>query len=163
MNKCFDVECQQRINWFLQAAIKQDKDKNIYVDQYRYGRSIVDKYIPNAPTTPTETDLVTYATPLPTTFVWTASDNSNSIEEVKELETQFGFRLIEVAGSLNYLANTCYRMIFAIRKLCRFTNKPGKKHFVGCLHMLHHLRCFPARAICFYHNVSLSPLANMLI
>lgn len=39
---------------------------------------------------------------------------------------------------------------------------PGKKHYKAILHLLHHLRCHPPKAIKFYHKVEQSPLAVML-
>ena len=43
----FDVEFQGRATWYLQAAITQDQQGNIYLDQKRYAASIVQKVHPH--------------------------------------------------------------------------------------------------------------------
>jgi hypothetical protein len=67
-----------------------------------------------------------------------------------------------VIGLLNYLANTAYEELYAIRKACKYMHQPGRKHFKAVLHLLHHIRCNPPKAIRYYHDVSLSPVADML-
>jgi hypothetical protein len=42
-------------------------------------------------------------------------------------------------------------------------NLPGRKHFQGIIHLLHHLRCFPTQGIMFYHNMRHSTVYKMLI
>lgn len=158
----FDAEAQPRADWFLQARITRDAEKNITIDQSRYARAIVERYIPNAPASPSEEDLIKYSSPLPYEQKWTVEDNSKSEKELKELESTYGFRMIELAGSFNYLANTSYAMLFSIRKLCRFTRSPGPTHFKAALHMLHHIRCYPPMPLIYYHKVENSPLADML-
>jgi hypothetical protein len=132
------------------------------LDQSWYGISIVECYLPNAASIPTPEDMQKYASPLLTTFKWTADDNSTTKEEVRALESEYGIRLIEVAGSLNYLANTDFRLLFAIQKLCRYTTKPGCPHFQATMHMLNHLRCLPAKTVTFYHDSSTAPIAKAL-
>ena len=158
----FEVEISQRATWYLQARIHQDSEGNITLDQSRYARSIIERYLPNAPLETSPEDLITYASPLPSEFKFTANDNSPDTEAVITLEREFGFHMIELAGSLNYLAHTVFEELFAIRKICRFTRLPGRPHFRAALHLLHHLRCHPPQAIKFYRNPSHSPLTQML-
>ena len=99
---------------------------------------------------------------MPTGFVWTSDDNSASKDAVVKLETEFGFHFIEAVGSLNYLANTAVQQLFAIQKACRFTQRPGRRHFEGLLHLLHHIRCHPPPGLTFYHEVDCSPLSHLL-
>jgi hypothetical protein len=54
---------------------------------------------------------------------------------MRALEREYGIRLIEVAGSFNYMANTNFRMLYAIRELRRFTRMPGCPHFQAAIHM----------------------------
>lgn len=159
----FDLEWHDRANWYLQARLTQDADRNISLDQSRYARSIVARYIPNAPVPASPADLDTYLAPLPLGFRWSKDDCSTSPDALLTLERQFGFRLIEVAGSLNYLSHTAVGPLFAIRKLCRFTRSPGLPHFEAALHLLHHLRCHPPPALKYYHNLAHSPLHSMLL
>ena len=158
----FEVEWRPRADWYLQARIQQDKNGNITLDQSRYSKAIVQRYLPNADQTPTVSDLRTYRYPLPRNFKWTREDNASSGEESKQLESEYGYRFIEAVGSLNFLSNTAIRQLFAIRKTCKHMHMPGRNHYKALHHILHHLRCYPAKALIYYHDVSTSPLASLL-
>ena len=118
----------------------------------------MERYLPNAPLEASPKDLTMYSSPLPSEFCFTADDNSPDTEAVVILEKEYGFCMIELAGSLNYLAHTAFEELFAIHKICQFTRLPGRPHFHAALHLLHHLCCHPPQAIKFYRNPSHSPL-----
>jgi len=120
----FEVEVTPCTTWYLQARIDQDSDGNITLDQSHSACSIIVHYLPNAPLEASPEDLLKYASPLPSDFRFTANDDSPDISAVVTLETEFGFRMIEFAGSLNYLAHTAFEELFAIRKICRLTSLP---------------------------------------
>jgi len=163
LSERFDVNIAPRADWYLQARIRQDANGNIILDQQRYSKSIVRRYLPNAADVPTPDDIRRYRSPLPGDFKWTKADNSANKKEVEALEREYGFRFIEVVGSLNYLANTATEELFAIRKSCRHMNLPSRQHFRAILHMLHHLRCHPTNALVFYKDWRQSPVSKMLI
>jgi Reverse transcriptase (RNA-dependent DNA polymerase) len=156
----FNVEWKEFADWYLQARITQDREKNITLDQRRYALSIVQKYLPNYPEQATESEMKTYAFPLPTTFIWKKEDCSADSAAVVRLEHEFGFKMRAVVGSLNYLANTAYEELYAIRKACRYMHLPGRRHFKAVLHLLHHIRCHLPKAIKFYHHVSNAPVSQ---
>ena len=158
----FNADWQARADWYLQARIQQDKDGNIYLDQQRYSKAIVKRYIPHADLNATEADKTKYANPLPFDMTFTKTDRSKTQEEVKALETKYGFRLIEAVPSLNFLSNTAFEELFAVRKLCSFLQLPGEKHFQALLHLLHHIRCHPPNALCYYRDCSKAPIASLL-
>lgn len=158
LQKHFEIQWHTHANWFLKARINQDQYGDITIDQNRYSKSIVQKYIPNSQYPPSEKDINKYRNPIPNNFIWKKSDCSKDIKEVQLLEQQFQFRFIEVVGSLIFLANTAVRQLFAIRKLCKFMHLPGRRHFEALSHMLNHLRCHPARALKYYHDITKSPL-----
>jgi len=160
--KRFDIETQPRADWYLQARIRSDSEGNILLDQQRFSKSIVRRYLPNSPEFATPDDIGKYRSPLPAGFKFTKDDNSATAEDVRALEDKYGFRYIEVAGSLNYLANTATEELFAIRKFCRHMNRPGRAHFKALLHLLHHLRCHPTQALVFYKDWRQSPVYQML-
>jgi hypothetical protein len=85
------------------------------------------------------------------------------MEESQNLAKEFGFTFIEVVGSLNYLANTAIRPLFAIRKACKYMHMPGRLHYQALLHLLHHIRCYPTPPLIFYRDVTQSPLARLPI
>ena len=159
----FDVETRPRADWYLQTRIQQDKDKNITLDQTRYSKSMVQRFLPNLyeqAVTPKE--LRKYAAPLSLEAELSMKDCSEDVSEVESLEQEYGFRFIELVGAFNWLSYTCYEEIFAIRKLCRFISKPGRPHFQAALHLLHHFRCHPPRPLIYYHDLQNAPITRML-
>jgi hypothetical protein len=122
----------------------------------------VERYLPNAPACPTDLEMKRYMDPLPKEFKWTSEDKSTHVEATRELEREFGFRIIEVAGSFNYLSNSTIKEIFALRKMCRHTQLPGRPHFVATLHMLNHFRFYPPNALKFYSEPGTSPFSQYL-
>ena len=159
----FDVEVRPRADWYLQTRIQQDKDLNISLDQTRYAKSVIQRFLPNvASEPPTKRDMRKYRSPLPLDAAFTKEDKSVDRDAVKQLETEFGFRYIELVGCFNWLSYTCFEELYAIRKLCRYLNLPGRAHFLLAIHLLHHFRCHPPKPLIFYHNVSESPIAKLL-
>ena len=132
------------------------------MDQQRFSKAVVKRYIPNASLIPTAEDVLKYASPLPTDMIFTKTDRSPSPQAVKDLELTYGFRPIEAVASLNFLSNTAFEETYAIRKLCAHMQLPGEKHFKALLHLLHHIRCHPPNALCFYVDPTKSPLASLL-
>ena len=163
LSKRFDHTANPIASWYLQARIRQDEKFNITLDQYRYSRSVVRRYLPNSPAEASPQDCKRYSDPLPYGFKFSIKDLSKTEEEVKKLESEYGWKFREVVGSLNFLLNTALSMLYCTRKACKMMHLPGEPHFKALLHMLHHLRCHPPGAIKFYSDVSKSPLAHMLI
>jgi hypothetical protein len=93
---------------------------------------------------------------------WTKEDNSLLLDKMKTMEIEHNLRYIEAVGSLNYLCNTFPQGLYTIRKLCKFMNLPGAKHFCCLIHFLHHIQCHPPGAFIYYHDVKLSPLYTLL-
>jgi hypothetical protein len=87
----FKVEWHPTADWFLQARINQDIDFNITLDQTRYSKSIVRRYLPNAEVDPMDSDRMKYTQVLPRNFKWTKQDCSTGAAETLALEKQYGF------------------------------------------------------------------------
>jgi hypothetical protein len=162
LSKRFDCETKPFADWYLQARISQDKDFNITLDQQRYSKAVVQRYLPSASAEPSTADSKKFENPLPYDYKWTSSDNSATIADVATLEREFGFKMRQVVGSLNFLANTAFKQLFAIRKACKHMHMPGRSHFRALLHLLHHIRCHPPKALKYYSDASKSPLTAML-
>jgi hypothetical protein len=162
LHQRFDCVTQPHAHWYLQARISQDADFNITLDQQRYSKAIVTRYIPSASAEPSDEDCTKFASPLPFDFKWTSSDNSKTASDVEQLEREFGFKTRQVIGSFNFLGNTAYEELFAIRKACKHMHLPGRPHFKAILHLLHHIRCHPPQALKYYSDASKSPLAGLL-
>ena len=163
MGRRFDIETRPRADWYLQTRIQQDKDRNITLDQTRYSKSMIQRFLPNLyEQAVTPKDVRKYAAPLTMDVTLSMDDCSKEQSEVDSLEKEYGFRFIEVVGAFNWLSYTCYEEIFAIRKLCRFISKPGRPHFQAALHLLHHFRCHPPRPLIYYHKLEDAPITKML-
>lgn len=98
LRKRFDVEVRPRADWYLQTRIQQDKDLNIVLDQSRYAKAMVTRFLPQFASEPTEAERERYASPVKTTTRFTKEDVSPTLAEVEELEHENGFRFIELAG-----------------------------------------------------------------
>jgi hypothetical protein len=124
---------------------------------------IVERILSNIP----ESDIATkmrqrYATPLPTTATFTKQNCSSTYADVVKIQEEFGFEYAAVVGSLIYLMNTYIRLNYVVRKLARFMQYPGRKHFKMLLHLLRHLQCHRCRGgLKFYSDMQSSPLINI--
>jgi hypothetical protein len=161
--KRFDVQLMGQATWYLQSRITQLAEYSIVLDQSRFATLIVKQYLSNFP----ESDISTqmrqrYATPLPTTATFTKQDCSPTYSDVVKIQEEFGFEYAAVVGSLIYLMNTYVRMNYAIRKLARFMQYPGRKHYKMLLHLLRYLQCHRCRGgLKFYSNMESSPYINI--
>jgi hypothetical protein len=154
----FEHEPNDQADWYLQARISQDAEGNLLLDQHRYSRAIKQRYLPNMPLEPSKIVLNKYRDPLPIDFTWTSADNSKSHVEMRLLEVEFGFKFRAVTGSFNFLVNTSTRVMFAVRKCCKFMYMPGRPHFKAIKHLLYHIWCYPPGALKFYCDMTKSPL-----
>jgi hypothetical protein len=160
----FDVQLLGQASWYLQSRITQLADYSIILDQSRYAALIAARYLkPISPTEITTENKTRYASPLPYNARFTKHDCSQTYIEVLKLQEEFGFDYSAAIGSLIYLMNTFVKLNFAIRKLARFMQYPGKTHFKLLKHLLKHIqyhRC--SGGIKFYANPKLSPLYQLL-
>ena len=159
----FDIDCKPRADWYLQTRIQQDKDKNITLDQTRYSKSMIQRFLPQlANQEPTPQEMTKYQSPMKSDCILLKEDNAKTKEESEQLEEEFGFKYLELIGCFNWLSYTCYEELFCIRRLCRSMNMPGRKHFLAALHLLHHFRCHSPKPLIFYHDHTRSPIVRML-
>jgi hypothetical protein len=155
----FNLELMGQAHWYLSTRINQLSNFDIEIDQSRYCRAIVKKYLDTAGT---KRDLAHHPTPLPLDFVPTSDDCSPDEEAVKCLETEFNIDYDSCIGSLIYLSMTRCDTVFAINKLAKFSKKPGRVHFEALCHLLCYLRDHPLHGLHFYSNFQSSPIAAML-
>ena len=159
----FEAEAKPVADWYLQTRLSQDRNKNVSIDQTRYAKALVKRYLPNYPQEASQRDLKRYASPMKRDVVLSRDDNSKTKEEVRALEDEYGFKYLALIGSFNWLSYTCYEELYAIRKLCRFMNLPGRPHFQAAVHLLHHFRCHPPRPLVFYHNIEEAPVTKRIL
>lgn len=160
-----DFKCKLlgQMHWFLNARVTQHANFDTTVDQARYAASIIQRYLPNAETIKiSDADKRKYGAPLPSEFEFTKEDNSESVADVKQLESEFGFEFRAVVGSLLWLTNTVGRIQFAVKRFSKVLNSPGRNHFQALLHCLHHLRTHRLTGITMFANVLDAPISKML-
>ena len=121
----FDIEVKPTADWYLQTRISQDSEGNMKLDQSRYSKSMVSRFLPNFTDQPTAEELQKYASPAKPLTKFTKDNCPKTKEEVQDLEQEYGFRFVELVGCFNWLSYMCYEEIYAIRKLCKFMNLPG--------------------------------------
>ena len=137
----FDIEDIGQAHWYLQGRITQNNDFSVLLDQSRYMSLISARFLPQFDNVNIKTeDKKKHKSPLPTTFIPTKEDCSANALEVKMLEKQHGFQYSSAVGMLIYLLNTGTALQFGIKKLAKFNNLPGKKHYKALINLLHHIR-----------------------
>jgi hypothetical protein len=163
MCKRFECKLLGQLHWFLQARITQHTNFNITIDQSRYAASMCHRLLPQYDViSPSETDKIKYASPLPNNIIFTKADCSKNYLEVKELEDEFGMGYSVAIGCLLWILNTFPRLQFTIRKLAKFMQFPGRVHFKALIHTLHHVRCYHNNGLTYYHKIKDAPISQHL-
>ena len=101
------------------------------MNQARYAPSIVAKYLDTA-TVKVSTKF--YKTTLTAGMIFTKEDVSTSDEQVEKLTREYNIHYRACIGPLIYLLSTRVDRSFAVHKLERFSENPGKIHFEGLRH-----------------------------
>ncbi|KAG7346413.1 hypothetical protein IV203_038386 [Nitzschia inconspicua] len=161
----FDVQKLGQAEWYLQSRITQLSDYSIILDQSRYAALVAGRYLGPVDDSQIPTSVkMKYASPLPNGTIFSKQDCSFSYADVITLQEEFGFEYAAAVGSLIYLMNTFIKLTFTIRKLAKFMQKPGRRHFEVLKHLLKHIQCHRCSAgIKFYSDIKLSPLYQMMI
>ena len=121
----------------MSIRISQLKDHSISVDQARYATSVVAKYLDTA-TVKVSTKF--YKTTLPADMIFTKEDVSTSDEQVENLTREYNIHYRACIESLIYLLSTRVDLSFAVYKLAKFSENPGKVHFEGLIHFFRYIR-----------------------
>jgi hypothetical protein len=155
----FNLELMGQAHWYLSTKINQLSNYDIELDQSRYCRAIVKKYLDSAGT---KRDTAFHPTPLPLDFIPTADDCSIDEATVQKLESEYNVEYSSCIGSLIYLSMTRCDTVYAINKLAKYSKKPGRRHFEAVFHLLRYLRDHPLLGIKFYSNYLNCPLYTTL-
>ena len=118
-------------HWFRSIRISQMKDHSISVDQERYATSIVAKYLDTATVT---VSTKFYKTTLPADMIFTKEDVFTSDEKVGKLTRVYNIHYRACISSLINLLSTRVDLSFAVHKLAKISEDPGKLHFEGLVH-----------------------------
>jgi hypothetical protein len=156
----FSLELLGQAHWYLGSRIRQLANYDIELDQSRYCKSIVRKYLETAGCAK---NLRQHDTPLPSGFIPMADDCSAKEEDAKELEVQYNIDFASCVGSLIYLGMTRTDILYAVNKLAKYTRRPGRNHFEAILHLLRYLCDNTLYGVRFYSEIGESPIYQMLL
>jgi hypothetical protein len=156
----FQLELLGNAHWYLGSRINQLKNFDIELDQSKYCKAIVKKYLDTAGCTKVSKH---HDAPLPSGFIATIDDCSGSEVESQKLSDGFNIDFASCIGSLIYLSMTRTDIIYAVNKLAKFTRKPGKLHFEAIIHLLRYLRDNSLYGVRFYSNIADAPIYQMLL
>ena len=147
-------------HWFMSIRIYQLKDHSISVDQAIYATSIVAKYFDTA-TVKVSTRF--YKTEFPADMIFTKEDVSTSDEQVDKLTRKYNIHYRACIGSLIYLLSTRVDLSFAVHKLEKFSENPGKVHFEVLIHLLRYTRDKKTLGLKYYADLDDAPVTDILI
>jgi len=160
LGKRFTLELLGNAHWYLGSRINQLENFDTEVDQLRYCKAIIKKYLDTAGC---GNNIKHHATPLPSGFIPTSDDCATLEAESHDLATEFNMDFASCIGSLIYLSMTQTDIIYSVNKLAKFTRKPGRTHFVALIHLLRYLRDNLFYRIRFYSNLESAPIYKMLM
>jgi hypothetical protein len=156
----FTLELLGNAHWYLGSRINQLENFDIEVDQSRYCKGILKKYLDTAgcPNNIRQHDM-----PLPSGFTPTTEDCAASESAAQQLATEYKLDFSSCIGSLIYLSMTRTDIIYAVNKLAKFTRKPGRVHFTALVHLLRYLHDNTYYGIRFYSNIQSVRIYKMLL
>ena len=152
----FKVQFQGNAHWFLSMRITRDVHGNYLLDQSRHSKNLVKKHLGGI-----SGSKITNR-PLPSDFIETKKDCSESDSDVEQLSTEYRIDYPSVIGSLIYLLNTRPDITFAVTKLAKFMRTPGRNHFKALVHLLHYVNDNSNYGLKFYRKVEDSPIYKIL-
>ena len=129
------------------------------MDQVRYATYNVAKYLD---TSTVKADKTFYKTTLPSDMIFTKYDTFTSDDKVKKLTREFNIQYKACIGSLNYLLYTRVDLSFAVQKLAKFSENPGKLHFEGLVHLLRYIRDNKTFELKYYAYMNDVPVTDLL-
>ena len=136
------------------------KDHSIYVYQYIYATSIVEKYLD---TVTFKSSKKFYNITFPYDMIFTKYYTSTSDEQVEKLTRDFNIHYRSCIGSLICLLSIRVDFIFSLHKLERFLSNPDKVHFEGLVHLFRYIRDIKTLGLNYYADMKYTPLSYMLI
>ena len=146
-------------HWFMSIRIYQMKYHSISVDQARYAVSIVAKYLY---TSKVKVSTKFYNTTSPDYMISTKEDVSTSDEQVEKLNRELNIHYRSCIGSLIYLLSIIVDLSFAVHKLEKISENPGKVHFEVLIHILRYIRENKTLGLKYYADINDAPVTDVL-
>ncbi|MGH7954439.1 MAG: reverse transcriptase domain-containing protein [Gloeomargaritales cyanobacterium] len=158
LSQRFKAEFLGQAHWFLSLRITQAADFSITVDQSRYAKAITRRY-----TDQLNTHLFSkYNRTLPPNWIASKEDCSITNQDSANLENYYNLDYQSCTGALIYLNFTRPDIVFAVMKLVKFNNQPGKLHFKALIHLLGYLRDNADFGIKYFSNLQDAPVTKLL-
>jgi hypothetical protein len=129
----FNLELLGQALWYLGTRIRHLPNFDIELDQHRYYRSILKKYLDSAGCPKNNRK---HETPLSIELIPSPDDCSENEANARDLEVEYFTCCV---GSLIYLGMMHTDISYAVNKLAKYTQKPGRNHFEVILHLLRYL------------------------
>jgi hypothetical protein len=118
----FNLETKGQAHCYLATCIMQLACFDIILDQTRYCKSILRRY---SDTVGCKDITRRHTTPLPSNFVPTLEDCSETEEKAMVLSEEYKLDFASCIGSLIYLSKTRVDITFTVNKLAKYMRKAG--------------------------------------
>jgi hypothetical protein len=155
----FHLELKGQAHWYLATRITQLASHDIILDQTRYCKAVIKKYLDSVGCKNVSRK---HTIPLPCNFISTSEDCSETEEKTAILVEEYKLDYASCIGSLIYLSQTRTDNIFAVNKLARYMRKPGKAHFDALVHLLRYLRDNNNYGVRFFFELLYFPIVSTL-
>ena len=159
LKKRFAVEFKGSAQWYISMKITQLANYDIIVDQTRYLKSILNRFLT---TIRMPINKKYHNKPLPDGFVAMKDDMAPSEQESVELQEKHNLDYRALIGCLIYLTYTRADCVYAVNKLAKFCHRPGKYHLDCALHLLCYLHDNQEYGIRFYSDWKHSNIYHVL-
>jgi len=158
--KRFNLELLGQAHWYLGNRMRQLADFDIELDQSRYFKSLVKRYLETAGCP----KVLRYHTmPLPSGFIPTCDDCSSNEHDAQQLSLDYNIDFASCVWLLIYLSMMHTDIIYAINKLAKYTRLNGRPHFEALTHLLRYLRDKIMYGLRYDSNIGDSPIYQMLL
>jgi hypothetical protein len=157
----FNVNVLGQAHWFLQMRIHHHADKSISFDQHRFVLNLLQRFV----TIDSPYGIPKFRdTPAPPEYVFSIENRPVTQEDHDAIKKKYpGLDFRSCLCTILYLAySTRADILFIVCKLAKACIHPGLKDFDALFWLLGYLRKYPAYGIRFYHNVSKSPVHELL-
>jgi hypothetical protein len=148
------VEILGQAHCYLSARVHQDADFNVTLDQARYCKAIVNRFLEKAGAkkNPRFNSTILPADLCP---VWRTALRMKS-------QPKYGIDFASCVRALLYLSYTIPDITYAVVKFPKYTRCPGVAHMEALLHLLRYLRDNMYLGLKFYSDITMSPITRLL-
>jgi hypothetical protein len=119
------VEIQGLSHWYPEVIIHQDKEFNVTMDNSRYAKSIVTRFLESSDIKKSN---MPHGSINPAIFVLTSKDLITMPKKFSEIQDAYNLDYASCIGSLIYMFYTRPDNSFAFNKKEKYSKQPGEKH-----------------------------------